>query len=553
MSAQKPMDVPGVEPTSENDHVRVPLVGIPLLLSQSAGLGRESTILIAETIRIALGRSELEPDRKDGRFKDPAWRENPIYHRLAQSYLAACHALENLVDRLEDEDWPHAETARFLTGIATSAAAPTNLLLGNPAALKRAFDTGGKSLIQGLSNWLRDLATNGALPSMARKGELKVGQDLAVTPGAVVTRDDIAELIRYAPATDAVYERPTLVIPPPIGRFYFLDLAPGRSFAEYSVSRGIQTFMLSWRNPVKEQAHWSVDTYAERVLSAIEEVRDATGQEDINVIGFCAGGILTTVALNYLASTGDTSVHSASYAVTLLDFGGTNPINTFGYMPVLSLASWNSRRKGVIDARAMGSAFTWMRPDDLIWSYWVNNYLMGQDPPVFDILAWNADGTNLPATLHAQFLDIFRNNPMPKPGARQYLDTPLDLSSIDVPSFVVGAINDHLTPWRGTYRTTELMSGDTTYVLSNAGHIASLVNPPGNPKASYFAGPGAGTIDADTWRQRAVEQSGSWWQAWADWTIQHAGAEMAASKALPRDDQPDLAPAPGLYVRDQLP
>ena len=529
------------------------LASIALLLGQGAALGREATTLAAEMIRIALGRSQVEPGRGDARFKDPAWRENPAYHGLAQSYLASCRAIDNLVDSLEEKDWAHAETARFLAGILTSAAAPTNLLPTNPAALKRAFDTGGRSLVDGLSNWRKDLVVNGGMPSLSKQGALKVGQDLAVTPGAVITRDDVAELIRYAPATEQVFERPTLVIPPPIGRYYFLDLAPGRSFAEYSVSRGIQTFILSWRNPVREQADWSMDTYSARVLSAIDEVRQATGQEDINIIGFCAGGIITTVALNYLAARSEKSVNSASYAVTMLDFGGKNPVNAFGYAPVVSLASWNSRRKGIIDARAMGSAFTWMRPNDLVWNYWVNNYLMGQDPPVFDILAWNADGTSLPAKLHAQFLDIFRNNPLPKPGAREYLDTPLDLSTLDLPSFVVGAVNDHLTPWRGTYRTTELMSGEATYVLSNAGHIASLVNPPGNPKASYFTGDGAGSVDADAWREGAVQHRGSWWEAWADWTVVRSGDQVAAPSSLGSAEHNILAEAPGLYVRDQLP
>jgi polyhydroxyalkanoate synthase len=310
--------------------------------------------------------------------------------------------------------------------------------------------------------------------------------------------------------------------------------------------------MLSWRNPTKEQADWSIDTYATRILSAIDDVREVTGAEDINLLGFCAGGILSTVVLNHLAARGDTRVHTASYAVTLLDWEGKYPIGVFKTAPVLSFAKWNSRRKGVIDAATMGSAFTWLRPNDMVWNYWVNNYLLGQDPPVFDILSWNADGTCLPARLHTQFLEIFGDNPLVTPGAADYLGTPMDVSTIDIPTFVMGAVNDHLTPWRGTYRTTEMTSGPTTFVLSNAGHIAALVNPPSNPKASYFVGEDAGTVDADTWRENAEQKKGSWWQEWAGWTVTYSGAEVAAPKKLGSPAHPVLTAAPGLYVKDQV-
>jgi len=533
--------------------VRELVGGLASMLAQGSVVGHEAKTLAQELVRIGLGRSEVHPKRGDARFRDPAWEDNAVFHRLEQAYLATCQASDNLVDTLEEKDWTHAQKARFLMGIVTSTTAPTNVLIGNPAAMRRARDTRGASLAKGFGNWLSDVRGHGGMPSTAKPGVLKVGEDLAVTPGGVISRDDVAEIIQYTPTTTNVRARPTLIVPPPIGRFYFLDLAPGRSFAQYSVSRGIQTFMLSWRNPTKEQARWSIDTYAQRVLSAIDEVREVTGSKDINLLGFCAGGILNTAVLNYLAARGDTRVHAASYAVTLLDWSGNNPIGAFQAAPVISLAKWSSRRKGVIDAATMGSAFTWMRPNDMVWNYWVNNYLLGQDPPVFDILSWNADGTNLPARLHEQFLDIFGDNQMIEPGALEYLGTPLDLSTIRVPTFVMGALSDHLTPWRGTYRTTELTSGRSTFVLSNSGHIAGLVNPPGNPKASYFVGTRAGAVDADTWREKASQRTGSWWEAWADWTIRQSRAEVARPKALGSTAHPLLTAAPGLYVRDQLP
>jgi len=547
-----------VDSVEESGPVVVPsarelIAGLSTMVAQGAAVGREAKSLGEEVIRIGLGRSEVEPKRGDKRFRDPAWQSNPVFHRVEQAYLLACQATDKMVDGLDEKDWSQAEMARFLMGIVTSTAAPTNVLVGNPAALKRALDSRGTSLAKGLSHWISDLRHNGGMPSMAKPGVLTVGVDLAVTPGGVISRDDVAEIIQYTPTTKTAYERPTLIIPPPIGRFYFLDLGPNRSFVEYSVARGIQTFMLSWRNPTKDQADWSIDTYARRILSAIDDVRETTGCQDVNVIGFCAGGILSTVVLNHLAARGDRRVHAASFAVTLLDWAGKYPIGAFNTSPVLSLAKWNSRRKGVIDAATMGMAFTWMRPNDLVWNYWVNNYLLGEEPPVFDILSWNADGTNLPATLHEQFLDIFAENSMVTPGAAEYLGTPVDVSTIDVPTFVMGGLNDHLTPWRGTYRTTEMTSGPSTYVLSNAGHIAALVNPPGNPKASYFVGQGEGTVDADTWREAAQQKTGSWWEEWASWTIQHSGAEVAAPKVLGSETHPVLTDAPGLYVRDLLP
>jgi polyhydroxyalkanoate synthase len=521
------------------------------LLAQGSVVGGGAKTLGAEMIRIGLGRSDVEPKRGDVRFRDAAWQGNPVYHRVEQSYLLACRVSDNLVDALDERDWGHADKARFLMDIVTSTAAPTNMFWGNPSALKRAIDTGGSSVAKGLSNWVSDLRHHRGMPSTAKPGVFTVGEDLAVTPGGVISRDDVAEVIQYTPTTTQVYERPTLIIPPPIGRFYFLDLAPGRSFVEYSLSRGLQPFMLSWRNPSKDQADWSIDTYAQRILTAIDDVREATGTEDINLLGFCAGGILSTVVLNHLAARGDTRVHTASFAVTLLDWEGKYPIGVFKTAPVLSLAKWNSRRKGVIDAATMGSAFTWMRPNDMVWNYWVNNYLLGQDPPVFDILSWNADGTCLPARLHTQFLEIFGDNPLVSPGAAEYLGTPMDVSTIAIPTFVMGAVNDHLTPWRGTYRTTEMTTGPTTFVLSNAGHIAALVNPPDNPKASYFVGEDAGTVDADTWRESAQQKTGSWWEEWASWTIQHSGEEVEAPATLGSTRQPVLTAAPGLYVRDQ--
>ena len=523
-------------------------------LGQGRALAGEAVTLGAEVGRIARGSSTLAPAASDRRFADRTWSENGLYRRLAQFYLASGGSLNRLVDRLEEDaaDWHRVEQARFAAGILLSALAPTNNLITNPAAMKRAYETGGQSLVRGARNWVWDLRHNGGMPSQVDRTAFEVGRDLALTPGAVVARDQVGELIQYTASTPQVRARPVLIVPPPIGRFYFLDLRPGRSFVEHTVRRGLTTFMLSWRNPGPEQGDWDFDTYATRIIDAVESVREITGSEDVNVIGFCAGGIISTAALNHLAATKRPIVHTMSYSVTLLDFGIQAPIGAFSSKAVLDLARSGSRRKGVIDARSMGSVFTWMRPDDLVFNYWVNNYLMGEKPPAFDILAWNADGTNLPAALHEQFLDMFSENTLCEPGRVSVLGTPIKLKSITVPTFVTGAITDHLTPWKGCYRTTQLLGGESTYLLSNGGHIASLVNPPGNPKASFQIGK-AGGGDPAAWAAGAERRTGSWWEAWADWVTARSGAERAAPARLGSRRHRPLEAAPGLYVRDLKP
>ena len=517
--------------------------------------GSEAARLTRELVKVVAGSSTVAPPKGDKRFADPAWSANPVYRRIMQTYLVSSAGLDRIVDQWQyaEEDVTRAQAARFAAAVLTGALAPTNYLLANPAAVKEAFDTAGLSLARGLRNYASDLRHNGGMPSMTEPGAFKVAVDLAITPGSVASRDTVAELLQYTPSTETVYQRPVLVVPPPIGRYYFLDLRPGRSFVEYSVARGLRTFLLSWRNPQAEQADWTLDTYAARVSDALDEIRARTGSDDVNVIGFCAGGIITTTLLNHLAAHGDTRIHSVAYAVTMLDFRNQGQLAAFAVPRLLKFAEKRSARRGVITAREMSSAFTWMRPNDLVFNYVVNNYLMGRKPPKFDILAWNADGTNLPGSLHGQFLDIFANNSLVQPGAMEVLGTPLHLDRIKAPIFVVGAIDDHLTDWKNCYLTTQLLgSSDRTFLLSYSGHIASLVNPPGNPKAHYWVGDKPGP-DPELWRTKATKRSGSWWEAWADWATARAGASVSApgDAANPEDEM--LGAAPGLYVRDLEP
>ena len=409
-----------------------------------------------------------------------------------QGYLAAGASARRLVDGYEagGADWRQVEQARFVINAFTSALAPTNTLLGNPAALKRAFETGGRSVVRGLGHMVDDLRHNGGLPTQVDRTAFTVGTDLAVTPGAVVHRDEVMEVIQYSPATPTVRQRPLVIVPPPIGRYYFLDLRPGRSFVEYAVSQGLQVFLDELAQPDEGAGRLGPGHLRgfRRRRHRRRPGRDRLPRRE-HPRFLRRRHPRDHPVLNHLAATGDDRVHSAGYAVTLLDFHNRAPIGAFSAPQLLDVARRNSGRAGVITARQMGAVFTWMRPDDLIFNYVVNQWLMGEDPPVFDILAWNADGTNLPARLHEQFLDIFGGNSLIRAGAMRVLGTPMHLSRITVPTFVTGALTDHLTPWEGCYRSTQLLSGPTTFVLSNAGHIQSLVNPPGNPKASYWTGP----------------------------------------------------------------
>ena len=508
-------------------------------------VAQESVVLGAELIKIAVGTSEIEPEKRDWRFKDDAWHSNGFYKRLGQSYLALCKCAKRVVN--DDADWRTRERAKFALEVTTSALAPTNTLLGNPAALKKAFDTNGKSLVRGMKNFASDVRHNGGMPSMVDSSPFEKGENIAATPGSVVFRNDVLELLQYTPQTEEVYAIPTLLIPPQINKYYFTDLAPGRSLVEYAVQQGVQMYVVSWRNPHQDQGDWDLDTYVSALLEAIDAINSITGRKKLNTIGFCAGGITMSALLSYMAATNDKRVNAISYAVTLLDWSTPSMMGMLHSKKLINHARNKSRRKGIISGQDLGSVFAWFRPNELVWNYWVNNYLMGEAPPSFDILAWNADSTNLPASLHAQFLDIFMDNSMRVPGEIQVLGEAVDLSKITADAFVVGAIDDHLTPWKGCYETTQLLGSSSTFVLSNAGHIAALVNPPGNPKASYLAGPEPGA-DPVEWLDSAGKHSGSWWEHWSGWVGERSGDRIDAPTSPGNKQFPELDPAPGTYI-----
>lgn len=509
-------------------------------------MGRESADLLEETRRILAGSSDLDFGR-DPRFKDPAWRDNPFYKRVGQTYLAMCRATEAVAEQAKGDPMQY-EKAKLAVDHINSLLAPTNNLLGNPAALKRMFETGGGSLLSGMRNFLHDVRNNNGLPSQADPRGFKVGENLAATPGAVIYRNEHLEIIQYEATTTEVYRIPVLVMTPQVNKFYFLDLAPQRSFVEYMTSQGYQVLIVSWKNPKPEQGDWRLDDYCRALGGAVDAVCQVTGSKTLNTFGFCAGGITMSALLTHMIDKGEGSkVNSVSYAVTLMDFSEPAMIGILKSEFLLDRARDTSRGKGVLEGDKLAAIFTLLRPNDLIWNYWVNNYLLGNSPPPFDILVWNSDGTNLPAGLHEDFLTFFNDNVAAKPGAFEVLGTPMDVATITQDAFVVAAVKDHLTPWLGCYQTTQMLGGDSEFVLSSSGHIAGLVNPPGNPKSFYMTGPNPGP-DPHAWKAAAEAQPGSWWEHWVHWASTRSGTKKRARKTLGSKKHPPLANAPGTYV-----
>ena len=540
-----------------------PFVGIDMRRLACDGLMAASRLaerpgkVAAEAVRtsrelgaVLVGRSGIAPAPGDRRFADPVWSDNPAYHRLMQAYLAATAAARRLVD--EAGLAPAEERrAQFLVTLASDALAPTNALISNPAALKRALDTGGQSLLRGARSLLRDVRENGGMPATVDGGAFEVGRNLAVSSGAVVHRDDVFELIQYAPVTETVFERPLVVLPPQINKFYVLDLAPGRSFTEHTVAGGVPYFAISWRNPGAPQREWGLDTYVRAGLQAVEVACQITGSDSANVMGLCAGGVTLSLLLGHLAAIGKLDrVASATLAVAMLDTSSPSPMGMFASDAVVAAALRRSRQRGFLDGAEMSRVFAWMRPNDLVWNYWVNNYLLGLDPPAFDILFWNADNTRLPARLHADFLDLYLRNPLPEGGAIEVLGTPVDLRQVGCPTYVVAGMTDHIVPWRAAHRTSRLFSRASEFVLSSSGHIQSIVNPAGNPKAAYFAS-GVSDDDPDAWLGAATQSKGSWWEHWLRWLGERSGGRRPAPAGLGSREHRSRGPAPGRYVHER--
>jgi polyhydroxyalkanoate synthase subunit PhaC len=532
-----------VNPGGSGLRLTAALAGRPRLL---AGRGRQ---LLGELGRIAVGRSQVQPSRRDHRFADPGWAGNPLLRRTMQAYLAAAETVAGVVAEtgLDEKD---SERVGFVLTNLVDALAPSNNPLLNPAAVKAAIDSGGVSALKGLRNFVSDMAVPPRVPSMVGPDAYQVGVDLAVTPGSVILRTPVFELIQYRPATTTVRQVPLVIVPPVINKFYVMDLAPGRSMVEYLVGRGLQVFMISWRNPDARHAKWDIGTYGEAILAAMDAAARVTGTEQAVLAGACSGGIIAAMVSAHLAHTGQQDrIAASTLMVTVLDQAHAGLASAVIDERTERVAEAASRARGYLDGRSLAEVFAWLRPNDLIWNYWVNNYLLGRKPPPFDILFWNADTTRMTAGLHRDFLRLGAANALLTPGAATMLGSPVDLAAVDRDIYLVAGITDHICPWQSCYRSTQLLSGRQRFVLSTSGHIAAMVNPPGNAKARYQVAKEC-PEDPQEWLRLAETCHGSWWPDYADWLAERCGEERAAPAELGGGGLEPICEAPGTYVYD---
>jgi len=522
------------------------------MLSQPETFTRQWMSLASDMTKIMTGNSDLAADPKDRRFADPAWQSNKISKSLMQSYFAWSKAVMGTVEKLDLPD-RDAARARLITSIYVDAMAPSNALATNPTAMKTLFESGGQSAIKGVKNFIEDMVKNGGLPSSVDVSKFEVGKNIANTPGHVVFKNDVLELVHYTSTTEKVYQRPLLLIPPQINKYYSVDLSPEKSMIQFLLQNGIQPYCISWRNPTKDQRHWDMETY----INALDEANDAacaiTGADSVNIMGSCSGGITLASYAGWLAAQDKSDkINAVILAVCVLDTMATqdNEFSSLVTPETVLAAKQASATRGVLDGQDLAKMFAWMRPNDLIWNYWVNNYLLGNSPPAFDVLYWNADTTRLPAGLHSDFLDMIFTNPFLNPGKMSIGGHAIDMTKVNYETFVIAGTTDHITPWKAVYETARLFGSKSQFILSNSGHLQSLLNPPGNPKAWYMKGP-ANKKSADAWLDKAEKNEGSWWLEWAALLKDKSGKQVKSPAKPGNKDFPSLGPAPGTYIFEE--
>ena len=515
-------------------------------MRQPRALLRSGPKVGLQFLQIGLGKSEVAPQKGDKRFADPAWRDNPLFRTAMQAYLALGSELDVFVDDLGLQG-VEAERMRFAASLIREAMAPTNFLLTNPAALKRSIDTGGGSIRKGIAHWAGDMLHNHGMPSMVDSRPFKKGENIAASPGAVVHRTEVFELIQYTPQSETVYQRPLVVVPPQVNKYYALDMSPGRSMYEYLLQRGIPVFGISWRNPTGAQRDWNFDTYVQAAIEAVDVAREISGSPDVNIIGACLGGMTAALAQAHLTAQDDDRIHSTTFMVTLLDTESEGRMFLFATPQTIALARKVSEPRGVIDGWQMASMFSWLRPNDLVWNYWVNNYLLGQDPPAFDILAWNADTTRLTSAFHHQLLDMVAGNQMVHPGSHDgpgHADRPVPHYLRHVRGRRVHrphhAVEDRLPD-----HPDGLRSRAVRHVSS--GHIQTVVADPKHRGLGYFLNPQTPPT-AEQWLAGAERHEGSWWGHYAAWLAERSGEQVAAPQSLGSGRYPPIEPAPGSYI-----
>ena len=450
-----------------------------------------------------------------------------------------------------DLDWRDGERMRFVLDNLIEGTSPANNPFVSPLGWKALIDTGGMSAVRGARAFLRDMRSAPRVPAMVEPDAFAVGETLAITPGAVVLKTRVFELIQYTPQTPTVGTIPLLMVPPVINKFYAMDLAPGRSMVEYFLQQGLQVFMISWRNPHARHRDWGFDVYGGSIIEALDAVQTITSSPNAHMLATCSGGILASMVAAHLTEIGEGDrLASLALAVTVLDQTKAGFAAAAMDETAAQTAIRTSARKGYLDGRALAEVFAWLRPTDLVWRYWVNNYIQGRPPAAFDVLFWNADTTRMTAALHRDLVMMGLHNALATPDATSMLGSPVDLSKVSTDTYVVGGITDHICPWQATYRSAQLFgSNESRYVLSSSGHLAALVNPPGNPKASFRTGPPEDR-NPEAWAASADESTDSWWPDYVAWLAKRGGPEKAAPQILGTDELPTLSAAPGTYVHE---
>jgi polyhydroxyalkanoate synthase len=492
----------------------------------------------------------VEPAANDKRFKDAAWSESTLFDFIKQSYLLTARWLQSTVKQVDGLDEKTARKVDFYTRQFVDAMAPSNFVLTNPEVLRATIESGGDNLVNGLRHVLEDLERGKGrlMIKMTDMDAFKVGQNIAVTPGKVVYQNDLLQLIQYAPTTKTVKRRPLLIIPPWINKFYILDLRPENSFIKFAVDQGHTVFVVSWVNPDERLAKKSFDDYmVEGPLDALNAIEQATGEREVNVIGYCLGGTLLAATLAYMDVRGDERFKSATYFVALTDFAEPGELSVFIDEDQLHTLDERMKNHGYLEGSDMATTFNMLRANDLIWSFVVNNYLLGKEPFPFDLLYWNSDSTRMPREMHSFYLrNMYQENKLVVPGAISLLGVPIDLGRIKQPSFLLSTKEDHIAPWKSTYAATQLYKGPVKFVLAASGHIAGVVNPPGQNKYGHWQNPSL-PRSPDAWLEGATYHRDSWWPTWEKWVGEYSGGEVPArhpgdGKLKPLED------APGSYV-----
>ena len=490
---------------------------------------------------------------KDRRFVAPAWTSSPQHLLMAHLYLLSADTMMRLASASsaspEDKDRLAFSTHQWIDALS-----PANFLATNPDAQAALLASGGETLIAGLGNLLSDIKKGRITQSDESK--FTIGESVATTPGSVVFENPLFQLIQYAPLTATVFTKPILVVPPTINKFYILDLQPENSMVRYLVEQGFTVFLMSWRNPLPEdadnieQATW--DEYVERgVLKAIEVIQQISAQPTINAMGFCVGGTLLATALAVAAARGQDNVASVTMVTAMVDFGDTGILGVFVDEQSASSRERQIGEGGLMTAKELGSSFSSLRPNELIWNYVVSNYLKGESPVAFDLLFWNSDGTNLPGPFFTWYLrNTYLENKLSKPDALICCGVPIDMRQVNMPAFVFASREDHIVPWKTAFSTLSLFSGDNTFVLGASGHVAGVINPPAKNKRHYWVGPPDSDFqNPEQWDQQATQMPGSWWPVWTKWLSQHSGKKVRAAQAQGSAQFKVLEAAPGRYVK----